>query len=402
MIDTVSLYMAGRNGINFDINLKEFNSSVNKTGQVNNYSNNFTLSAKDKRNIYIKYDVNNCYSIVTFSVPKLLYGNSLENIKVEDKDAIFNILVGRLNGIFDADLEKWQVSRLDVTKNIEVENSVSSCITALKKAYDINQGRYNFTNVKDESLTINNNSRRFVIYDKVKEQIANKELSKNEAKTKGNILRLEIQHKKARAINTSFKRKYNFDELFTEKSFQDFSKFQQNFFDKFYCNSGQYQMFIQDIALAELIFATYSKRDLLKNFLVKKYLTNDYKQLSKQRAEAIALQNLDFEIIAYLKNELKEGNIDFIKYFQEAVKLNKNISTELHKKMNVIFNDDDVKNGLQNLNTVYDSAGTKDIFKKYYTIQGLNKALRQINTLAKLGTDTVGDVLNEIRYKLVA
>jgi len=161
-------------------------------------------------------------------------------------------------------------------------------------------------------------------------------------------------------------------------------------------------MFIQDIALAELIFATYSKRDLLKNFLVKKYLTNDYKQLSKQRAEAIALQNLDFEIIAYLKNELKEGNIDFIKYFQEAVKLNKNISTELHKKMNVIFNDDDVKNGLQNLNTVYDSAGTKDIFKKYYTIQGLNKALRQINTLAKLGTDTVGDVLNEIRYKLVA
>ena len=53
---------------------------------------------------------------------------------------------------------------------------------------------------------------------------------------------------------------------------------------------------------------------MVERYLVKKYLTNDYKQLSKQRAEAIALQNLDFEIIAYLKNELKEGNIDFIKY----------------------------------------------------------------------------------------
>jgi len=325
MIDTVSLYLSGRNGHEFDINLKEFNSSVNKTGQVNNYSNNFTHRAKDKRNIYIKYDVNNYYSLVTFSVPKLLYGNSLENIQVTDKDEVMNILSGRLNGILEADFQNWNVSRLDVTKNIEVKNSVSGYITALKKAYDVNQGRYNFTNVKNESLTINNNSRRFVIYDKLKQELDTKEISKLEAKEYGNILRLEVQHKKTKHIQTSFRRKYNFDELFTEKSFEDFSKFQLNFFDKFYCNSGQYQMYIQDVALADLIFSNYSKRDIAKNLLVKKYL-----------------------------NESE-----------------------------------------------YDTSALQDILRPHYkSRQGLNKALKDINRLAKLGTDTVADVLDEIRFKL--
>lgn len=327
MIDTISLYHAGRNGTDFNLNLKEFNSNVSKSGQINNYQNNFILKEKDKRNIYIKNDLNRSYVLVTFSVPKLIYGNSLENIQVKDKDSIMNILTGRLTGILDADFQNWSVSRLDITKNIEVVNSVSGYITALKKAYDVTQGRYLFSNVKDESLTINNNSRRFVIYDKVKQELASKEISRNSAKEYGNILRLEVQHKKAKHIYTSFKRKYFFSELFSEKSFNDFNKFQLSFFDKFYCKGGQYDLFIQDVALAELIFAKYNKRDLAKNFFVKKYLN---------------------------ENEI-------------------------------------------------DNSVLQDIFKKYYkSRQGLHKALKQINELARLGTATVPDIIDEIRYKLVA
>ena len=327
MIDTVSLYHKGYNGTDFNLNVKEFNSNVSKSGQINNYQNNFILKDKDKRNIYVKYDLNRSYAILTFSVPKLLYGNSLENIRVKDKDDVINILTGRLTGILDADFQNWSVSRLDVTKNIEVENNVSGYITALKKAYDVTQGRYLFSNVKDESLTINNNSRRFIIYDKVKEQIAGKELSRNKAKDYGNILRLEVQHKKAEHIKTSFKRKYFFSELFSDKVFSDFSKFQLSFFDKFYSPGAQYHLFIQDVALAELIFSEYNKRDLLKNFLLKKYLN---------------------------ENEI-------------------------------------------------DNSVIQDILRKYYkSRQSIHKAIKQINQLAKLGTATVPDVLDEIRFKLVA
>ncbi len=327
MIDTISLYHAGRNGEDFNINFKEFNSSVSKKGQINNYTNNFIHKDKDKRNIFVKYDLNRNYTLVTFSAPKLIYGNSLETFKLNDKDELLNILTGRLTGILDADFQNWQVSRLDVTKNIQVKNDVSGYITALKNVYDITQGRFNYTNVKDESITISNNSRRFVIYDKKKQELAKKEISRSQAKSYGNILRLEVQHKKARPIKTSFNRKYFFEDLFTDKSFEDFNKFLLQFFDKFYCNSGQYQLFLQDVALAELIFSKYSKRDLMRNYFTKKYIS---------------------------ENEI-------------------------------------------------DMSTVQDVMRPFYkSRQGLNKALKQIDQLAKLGTDTVQDVLQEIRYKLVA
>jgi hypothetical protein len=327
MLDTISLYQSGKNGSDFNINFKEFGSLVSKTGQINSYQNNFTLSDKDKRNIFIKCDLNNNYVLATFSIPKLLYGNSLNNIQVKDKDQVLNILTGRLKGILEADFQNWNVSRLDVAKNILLKDEVSKYITGLKKAYDVTQGRFQFSIIKDETLTISNNSRRFIIYDKVKEELSNKEISRSEAKEFGNILRLEIQHKKAKHIQTSFKRKYLFDELFSENVFNDFEKFQLSFFDKFYCNSGQYEMFIQDVALAELIFLEYSKRDIAKNFLVKKYLNN---------------------------NELVT---------------------------------EDFRNMLRGY---------------YKTSQALNKALRQINKLQSIGNETVLDVIDEIRHKLVA
>ena len=61
MLDTISLYQSGKNGSDFNINFKEFGSSVSKTGQITSYQNNFTLSDKDKRNIFIKCDLNNNY-----------------------------------------------------------------------------------------------------------------------------------------------------------------------------------------------------------------------------------------------------------------------------------------------------------------------------------------------------
>lgn len=326
MLDTISLYKSGRNGSEFDINFKEFGSSVSKTGQINSYQNNFTLTEKDKRNIFIKCDLNNNYVTATFSIPKLIYGNSLNNIQVNDKDVVLNILTGRLKGILEGDFQNWNVSRLDVSKNIQVKNEVSNYITALKKAYDVTQGRFKLSVIKDETLTVSNNSRRFVIYDKVKEELSNKEISRSEAKQLGNILRLETQHKKTKHIETSFKKRYLFDELFTEKNFKEFNKFQLFFFDKFFCNSGKYEMFIQDVAMSELIMFNYGKRNLGKNFLLKK-----------------AYENKEFDR----------------EYLQK-------------------------------------------VLKPFMTRQAINKNIKEIEKLFRLGNSTVSDVIDEIRNKLVA
>jgi hypothetical protein len=279
MIDTLTLYKQGRNSKDFDLNLKKFQSHLSESGQINNYTNNF--KDKDKRNIYVKYDLNNDYLLLTFSAPKLIYGNSINEIEVKDKDKIVKTLTERLSGIVESDFENMQVSRLDVSKNIQVDLSTSHYITALKQSYDITNGRYRLTTYKDESLTVSNNSRRFVIYDKIIEQLQSKELSKSESKQYGNILRLETQHKKSQHIKTSFNRSFYLSELFTDKQFNDFKTFQLEQLNKFYCNYGQYDLFLQDVSMMDLI-CNYNKRNPIKNFLIKKF---------------IPMESIDFELL---------------------------------------------------------------------------------------------------------
>ena len=71
----------------------------------------------------------------------------------------------------------------------------------------------------------------------------------------------------------------------------------------------------------------------------------------KQRAEALALNNnLDVNILSYLKSEVENNNLDFINYFRNAVKLNTAVSSELKNEMNEVFNDVDNTTGLTDLN----------------------------------------------------
>lgn len=304
MIDTLTLYKAGRNTKDFDLNLKKFQSHLSESGQINNYTNNFKFKDKDNRNIFVKYDLNNNYLLLTFSTPKLLYGNSINEIEVKDKDKITDTLNKRLSGIVESDgFENMQVSRLDVSKNIQVDLSTSHYITALKQTYDVTNGRYRLTTYKDESLTVSNNSRRFVIYDKIAEQVASKELSRSQSKQYGNILRLETQHKKSQHIKTSFDKTFHMSELFTDKQFQSFKEFQLEQLNKYYCNYGQYDLFLQDVSMMDLIY-NYNKRNPVKNFLIKKY---------------ISIENIDFEMLK-----------DILKPYQTKQGINKQLK-ELRK-----------------------------------------------------------------------
>lgn len=74
-------------------------------------------------------------------------------------------------------------------------------------------------------------------------------------------------------------------------------------------------------------------------------------QILKQRAEALAMNNnLNFTIVNYLKTELDNGNIDYVNYFRDAVKLNTSVSSELKSEMNKVFNDVDNITGFKDLN----------------------------------------------------
>ena len=333
MIDTVTLYKQGRNLEDFNLNFKEFQNrnTSRKTGQINYITDNFHFSDKEKRNIYCKYDLNRNFILVSFSIPKLLHGNSLETVKITDKDKVVNELNRRLKGYLEADFENMEMSRLDVTQNIKLDREISYCIPALKQAYDVTNGRYNVSNIENETITIKNKSRVTRIYDKVKESIANKELTKKEALNYGNILRMETEHKKRQHIKTSFPAYYSkgkiltYSDLFTEQKFNDFKQFQLKTFNTFFLNDGKYEMFLEDVAMIELLLQ-HNKRSVAKNFIVKKYVDSE----------------------------------------------------------------------------TYNEDSFKDIIRPFYTRQGMNKVIKELRHIKKIGKSKVSDIIQEIRLKLVA
>ena len=333
MIDTVTLYQQGRNLEDFNLNFKEFQNrnTSRKTGQINYITDNFHYSDKEKRNIYCKYDLNRNFILVSFSIPKLLHGNSLETVKITDKDKVINELHRRLKGFFETDFENMEMSRLDVTQNIKLDREISYCIPALKQAYDVTNGRYNVSNIENETITIKNKSRVTRIYDKVKESIANKELTKKEALNYGHILRMETEHKKRQHIKTSFPAYYSkgkiltYSDLFTEQKFNDFKQFQLKTFNTFFLNDGKYEMFLEDVAMIELLLQ-HNKRSVAKNFIVKKYVDSE----------------------------------------------------------------------------TYNEDSFKDIIRPFYTRQGMNKVIKELRQIKKIGKSKVSDIIQEIRLKLVA
>jgi len=74
-------------------------------------------------------------------------------------------------------------------------------------------------------------------------------------------------------------------------------------------------------------------------------------EITQSRAEALAMSKLDYNVISYLKAEFQKGNTDFINYFEDAVKLNTGLSTDLRSEMSEVFSAVSEQTGLKDLQT---------------------------------------------------
>lgn len=268
MIDTLTLHIKGKNNEDFELNENRFKKVTSENNELDVLHNTFYSDRENRKQpIYVMNNLKNNYALVQYSVPKLLYGNSLQNVKIEDTRKLEGILQNRLNGIFDTDFLNSNISRLDITQNIETIEEIPYYIYGLREAYEQN-GRYRVETFSDETLRIKNNSRQFVLYDKVKEALANKDISRNEAKAYGNILRFEAQHKKAKHVKTSLGQVFTLSEILTEDFFKKAKQFQLQTFENLFSNAGNYELFMDDISILDAVMK-YNKRNVLKNFLLK-------------------------------------------------------------------------------------------------------------------------------------
>lgn len=323
MIDTVTLY---RLGSTFKFNSNSFKTNLDVNGDVVTHYNIF-YDTEGKKPIYIENNLKLNYLKMQFSAPKLVYGTNTVNLDLKHTDNIQNILHDRLANIYEDDYSTMQLSRIDISKNIEVVESPAIYIHCLHDRY-LKQGRYREEKFSDESIVIKNNSRRFMFYDKIREAVATKDISPRQAKHYPNLLRYEIQHSKARNIKTSLGRTYQFSDIMNEGFFEQCRLFQLKSFDKLFMNYGRYELFVTDKGLIDLITG-YSKRNLLKNFIIRSL------------------------------TESEDYHHDFTKY-----------------------------------SDLLQMAGMKRA--------GITKALKELRQLLSLSRKQTGDILNEVRMKLVS
>jgi len=281
MIDTIALHQAGENGQDFDLKTSKLIKQIDEQElQVKYFKVFYDGKKTEKRSpIYVGYSPNKQALRLQFSVPKLLQGNSLENYKLSEISDIHLILEKRLQGILSADFNNMKISRLDVAKNMNVENDVGLYLQACDNARAVNKryANYKFSN---ETVTFANSSRRITLYDKIKETLSldrTDELARQYKKSGRNILRFEIQHKSGKSISTHLKelsRDLSIETIYrnSNKFIDEFSNYLKNEFQKFFFYSRQYEMFIENTGLIYAINDIFGKRNLAINTLAKKYM----------------------------------------------------------------------------------------------------------------------------------
>lgn len=328
MIDTIRLYQPSffshyRGSIDFE--------RFNVQNSVNNeviYFNTF-YNEEGKASINIKYNKTRDYVTITFSVPKISYGTSMRDFDFTDAsiELLISNLSNRLAGLIKIDLGNSLVSRLDIALNISTEYVVGAYLRLIRYCLDISK-RYKVQEFKDSSVTIYNNSKRIIFYDKEAEQLRLKELEGDYNLT-GKVLRFEIQLKDMQTIRRELKLgkggALNFvDALFVPRAYANYLLNSFRGITKDYALNSDVKEFQGDLGLMKAV-SKGKKRGVLQDFLVRKYVKDldikTYETLLSylgysersiyymgkklRELEAICPDNEDFDLIKEIDKKLE-------------------------------------------------------------------------------------------------
>ena len=242
---------------------------------------------------------------IEFSIPKLLFGNSLDEVEDKDFDEVVNILKNKLSEmgirIFTEQLKNALVSAIHYSKNILLSKpyTASMVIKNLGKLDVTKRLELNHRHFQNEghALYFDSGSYQIVIYDKIKDLAKTNRHSVDKDKTskqldlfnylKENkipleVLRLEVRLTKKTKLNS----------LFRELGFVTNPTFEQVFSkDKAQSVVSHYWNFItQD---KNLFMLRFSDTDLLKQVI-------DFQKLSGKKLSVIETLGLA-QIITYSK-----------------------------------------------------------------------------------------------------
>ena len=227
MLDTVRLFTR-------DFDLARKNSFVAQTAA--NYSTGEIMAEKVFCNLAtgarlnIKPQAGEKCLFFEASLPKLVYGNSLQELQESDLERCIEAVDSQFKeagAVLDSGaIERLPVSRLDYCRNIEVQHNIVDYIALLRNC---SFGKRNKTNWQTETVLFFNGSQEFTAYNKVLEVKSSKGAAAAgiDPNAPENILRLESRLKSAAVVKRTLQQRrtlaecYNF-KVAREKLLTDF------------------------------------------------------------------------------------------------------------------------------------------------------------------------------------
>ncbi|MBE1446164.1 hypothetical protein [Paenibacillus sp. OAS669] len=168
-------------------NPKSFTSYNSSTGELRT-----TYKVYDELLPYITYYDGSHMLDVQVSIPKLLFGNNVQQVTETDIPVFFDRLQERLEQLFFVKIphSSWTVIRCDVSWNFQVGNEVPKYVRLLSKQKFAFKSTITYN--QDQTVEYRNKSSRIIFYDKEAQLTKMKEPDYIIEQSRG-LLRLEIK-----------------------------------------------------------------------------------------------------------------------------------------------------------------------------------------------------------------
>lgn len=198
---------------------------------------NETIDGDYNGTVGITYDKSRGFlNIQVSSIPVMLYGSSLHEVKVKDLPMAEAAMMDLVAGHIEVDPEGFQYTRLDNSTILQMDKDAGNYIACLDGITRAKEGHYKKKYYDMQTVELFNNTRVIGFYDKVAKNKLNKvEAKLIELNKDRNKLRFEIQNKNSASIRgMNAKKNILFGQLSGPEVVENMLKQRSVLFDRFF------------------------------------------------------------------------------------------------------------------------------------------------------------------------
>lgn len=257
MYDTLTVTKQGTKDVDFVLKDEESWIFHTQGGEVLRQNkiiplNEITIDGKTFHNgsVGISYSPKKRAVSLTTSLPKMMYGSSCKEIEPTDYPKVTDRLQEITSPFFEADLNDFNVYRLDNSTNLELSKDVDEYINVINHSLPSRIGTKDKGTYQGETVRVMDKTETVMFYDKINQaldmQKGDKDFIAQTMRDK-NLLRYEIQNKTPQGIESKkrYGRRLKLVDVFSEQTIERSAKLRLITYENLLVSTPKYDIDFQ-------------------------------------------------------------------------------------------------------------------------------------------------------------